>query len=61
MNLTLFLGRSDMAAPWLSIAAASLAAMHFTTNPSWRFSGEQGGDSLWAAVVSPHALAQEAS
>ena len=59
-ELDAFLGRSDMAAPWLSIAAATLAGMHLH-QPQLALSGEQGGDSLWAAVVSPHALAQEAS
>lgn len=59
-ELDAFLGRSDMAAPWLSIAAATLAAMHLH-QPQLALSGEHGGDSLWAAVISPHALPQEAS
>lgn len=59
-ELDAFLGRSDTAAPWLSIATAALAAMHLH-QPQLALSGELGRDSLWAAVVSPHALPQEAS
>lgn len=59
-ELDAFLGRSDTAAPWLSIATAALAAMHLY-QPQLALSGELGRDSLWAVVVSPHALPQEAS
>jgi hypothetical protein len=42
-ELDAFLGRSDMAAPWLSIAA-TLAGMHLH-QPQLALSGEQGRDS----------------
>lgn len=59
-ELDAFLGRSGPAAPWLSVAAAALAAIH-SHQPQLTLSGVQDGNSLWAAVVSPFVIPQEAS
>ncbi|EJX0633953.1 hypothetical protein ODD08_004034 [Salmonella enterica] len=59
-ELDAFLGRAGPAAPWLSVAAATLAATHLH-QPQLALSGAQDGETLWATVVSPHVLPQEAS
>ncbi|ELH1125189.1 TPA: hypothetical protein OZS84_004675, partial [Escherichia coli] len=55
-----FLGRSGPAAPWLSVAAATLAAIQ-SQHPQLTLSGVQGGHYSWATVVSPFVSPQEAS
>ncbi len=59
-ELDAFLGRSGPAAPWLSVAAAALAAVHLQ-QPQLTLSGVQGGHYSWATVVSPFVSPQEAS
>ena len=54
------LGRSGPAAPWLSVAAATLAAIQ-SQHPQLTLSGVQGGHYSWATVVSPFVSPQEAS
>ncbi|EEZ8749242.1 hypothetical protein DA728_005261 [Escherichia coli] len=50
-ELDAFLGRSGPAAPWLSVAAATLAAIQ-SQHPQLTLSGVQGGHYSWATVVS---------
>ncbi|ELO2639478.1 hypothetical protein RZE35_002101 [Escherichia coli] len=59
-ELDAFLGRSGPAAPWLSVAAATLAAIQ-SQHPQLTLSGVQGGHYSWATVVSPFVSPQEAS
>ncbi|ENC0251903.1 hypothetical protein ABJ695_002243 [Escherichia coli] len=59
-ELDAFLGRSGPAAPWLSLAAATLAAIQ-SQHPQLTLSGVQGGHYSWATVVSPFVSPQEAS
>ena len=59
-ELDTFLGRSGPAAPWLSVAAATLAAIQ-SQHPQLTLSGVQGGHYSWATVVSPFVSPQEAS
>ncbi|EEQ2087156.1 hypothetical protein GTK05_002220 [Escherichia coli] len=59
-ELDAFLGRSGPAAPWLSVAAATLAAIQ-SQPPQLTLSGVQGGHYSWATVVSPFVSPQEAS
>lgn len=59
-ELDAFLGRSGPAAPWLSVAVATLAAIQ-SQHPQLTLSGVQGGHYSWATVVSPFVSPQEAS
>ncbi|EGO7902264.1 hypothetical protein FHH44_08265 [Escherichia coli] len=59
-ELDAFLGRSGPAAPWLSVAAATLATIQ-SQHPQLTLSGVQGGHYSWATVVSPFVSPQEAS
>ncbi|ELL6538027.1 hypothetical protein Q4X31_002694 [Salmonella enterica] len=59
-ELDAFLGRSGPAAPWLSVSAATLAAID-SRKPQLALSGVQDGNDLWASAVSPFDLTQEAS
>ncbi|EFA3647017.1 hypothetical protein C6V58_002464 [Escherichia coli] len=59
-ELDAFLGRSGPAAPWLSVAAATLAAIQ-SQHPQLTLRGVQGGHYSWATVVSPFVSPQEAS
>ena len=59
-ELDAFLGRSGPAAPWLSVAAATLAAIQ-SQHPQLTLSGVQGGHYSWATVVSSFVSPQEAS
>ncbi|ELM6823581.1 hypothetical protein RYH59_001431 [Escherichia coli] len=59
-ELDAFLRRSGPAAPWLSVAAATLAAIQ-SQHPQLTLSGVQGGHYSWATVVSPFVSPQEAS
>lgn len=59
-ELDAFLGRSGPTAPWLSVAAATLAAIQ-SQHPQLTLSGVQGGHYSWATVVSPFVSPQEAS
>lgn len=53
-----YLGHPGRAAPWLAIAAAA-QAISGAPAPHMIISGEQGSDTVWSTVVSPHASRKE--